>query len=232
MNNTLPLNQVPGRVAFDIDGVFGNVMELFIRLARQRYCIDSIRYEDITEYFLYDCLPLEPGLIDRIIEEIADYPHALEMDPFEDSVEVLTRYAEKFPLVFITARKKAEPIRDWVIQTLSQVDPSHINVITSGEHHLKLGILTDLDIPYYVDDHLDTCRLLSENKITPIVFDQPWNAGRHGFHRVANWQEIGRILLRGDGNGSDEFSVRSSEFGVKTTPNSELQSFIKTTKTS
>lgn len=195
MNNPLPLNQVPGRVAFDIDGVFGNVMELFIRLAREQYRIESIRYEDITEYYLYDCLPIEPEIINRIIEKILDYPHALEMDPFDHSVEVLTNYARKYPLVFITARQKAEPVRDWVTRTLPQVDPQDIEVITSGEHHLKLGILKDLDIPYYVDDHLDTCRLLSENGITPIVFDQPWNQGRHDYHRVANWQEIGEILF-------------------------------------
>ncbi|MFH0786522.1 MAG: haloacid dehalogenase [Pseudomonadota bacterium] len=195
MNNPLPLNQVPGRVAFDIDGVFGNVMELFIRLAREQYRIESIRYEDITEYYLYDCLPIEPEIINRIIEKILDYPHALEMDPFDHSVEVLTHYAQKYPLIFITARQKAEPIRDWVTRTLPQVDPQNIEVITSGEHHLKLGILKDLDIPYYVDDHLDTCRLLSENGITPIVFDQPWNQGRHDYHRVANWQEIEKILF-------------------------------------
>jgi 5'(3')-deoxyribonucleotidase len=198
MRNGSPLNQVPGQVAFDIDGVFGNMMELFIRLARQQYRIDSIRYEDITEYYLYDCLPMDRELIDQLIERISDYPHALEMNPFEDSVEILTHYAETYPLVFITARKKAEPIRDWVTQNLADVDPGNIRVISSQEHHLKLGILKDLGFPYYVDDHLDTCRLLSENEITPIVFDQPWNEGRHDYHRVANWQEIGKIILNRD----------------------------------
>lgn len=196
MNNTLPLRQVPGRVAFDIDGVFGNIMELFIRLARDLYDIDSIRYEDLTEYYLYDCLPIEREIIDLIIEKVLDYPYALEMHPIDHSVRVLTEYAEKHPLVFITARKKLDPIRDWVTRTLSQVDPQNIRVISSREHHLKLGILKDLGIPYYVDDHLDTCRLLSENRITPIVFDQPWNKGRHEYHRVADWREIGKILLK------------------------------------
>ena len=196
MNNTLPLRQVPGRVAFDIDGVFGNIMELFIRLARDLYDIDSIRYEDLTEYYLYDCLPIEREVIDLIIEKVLDYPYALEMHPIDHSVRVLTEYAEKHPLVFITARKKLDPIRDWVTRTLSQVDPQNIRVISSREHHLKLGILKDLGIPYYVDDHLDTCRLLSENRITPIVFDQPWNKGRHEYHRVADWREIGKILLK------------------------------------
>ncbi len=118
MNNKLPLTQVSGRVAFDIDGVFGNIMELFIRMARDLYQIDSIRYEDITEYYLYDCLPIEREIIDRIIEKVLDYPHALEMNPFDHSVRVLTEYARKYPLIFITARKKAEPVRDWVTRTL------------------------------------------------------------------------------------------------------------------
>lgn len=197
MNNPLSLTQVPGRVAFDIDGVFGNIMELFIRLARDLYRIDSIRYEDITEYYLYDCLSMEREMIDLLIEKVLDYPHALEMNPFDHSVRVLTEYAEKYPLVFITARKKIEPAREWVTRVLPGVDPHRIRVISSREHHLKLGILKDMGIPYYVDDHLDTCRLLSENRITPIVFDQPWNRGRHDFHRVADWREIGKIILNG-----------------------------------
>jgi len=195
MNNYPKLTQVPGRVAFDIDGVFGNVMDLFIRLARDLYRIDSIRYENITEYYLYDCLPIEPEIIDRIIDKILDYPYALEMKPFDHSVQVLTQYAEQYPLVFITARKKAEPVYDWVIQTLPQVNPNNIQLITSREHHLKLEILKNLDIPYYVDDHLETCHLLAAHQITPIVFDQPWNEGRHGYHRVADWREIGKILF-------------------------------------
>jgi 5'(3')-deoxyribonucleotidase len=119
------------------------------------------------------------------------------MNPFDDSVEVLSRYAEKHPLVFITARKKLEPIRDWVLRSLPDVAPEGIRVISSQEHHLKLGILKEMGFSYYIDDHLDTCRQLSENEITPIVFDQPWNEGRHSFFRVSGWQEIGTLLFNG-----------------------------------
>lgn len=210
MKDGNPLSQVPGRVAFDIDGVFGNIMGLFLRLARELYHFDSLRYEEITEYYLYDCLPMDRNLIDHLIEKISDYPHALEMNPFEHSVEVLTRYGREYPLVFITARKKIEPIRDWVTQTLAEMDPGNIRVISSQEHHLKLGILKDLGFPYYVDDHLDTCRLLSENEITPIVFDQPWNERRHEFYRVADWQELGNILINSHAPLS-EHRVRSPE---------------------
>jgi uncharacterized protein len=194
--NGQPSFQVAGRVAFDIDGVFGNIMELFIRLAREEYRIHSLRYEDITEYYLYDCLSIPPDIINQIIDKILDYPYAMEMPPFDGSVSILTRYARLYPLTFITARKKARPIQDWVRKTLNQVDPNQIQVIATGEHHLKLGVLKKLGFSYYVDDHLETCRLLHEHKITPIIFDQPWNQKEHPFYRVSNWREIGDILLK------------------------------------
>lgn len=195
VNNSSSPKDVAGNLAFDIDGVFANTMELFIRLTREYHHIDSIRYEDITQYYLYDCLPLERGLIDGVIEKILDYPHALEMAPFDHSVPVLTRYAEMYPLVFITARPKEAPIRDWVLQTLPDVDPENIQVIAAGEHHLKLEILKNLGFSYYLDDHLDTCIQLSQNGIRPIVFSQPWNTGHHDFHRVYDWQEVSKILM-------------------------------------
>jgi uncharacterized protein len=195
MNNPLPLQDVAGHLAFDIDGVFADTMALFIRLTREYHQIDSIRYEDITQYYLYDCLPLDRELIDGVIEKILDYPHALEMAPLAHSVPVLTRYAEIHPLVFITARPKEAPIRDWVLQTLPDVAPENIRVIAAGEHHLKVDILKDLGFSYYLDDHLDTCIQLSQNGISPIVFNQPWNKGNHNFHRVDDWQEVEKILL-------------------------------------
>jgi uncharacterized HAD superfamily protein len=191
----LPLSRIPGRVAFDIDGVFGNMMELFIRLARELYQIDSIHYRDITHYYLYDCLDLEATIIDRLIEKISDYPYALEMNPFDQAVPVLSSYARRYPLTFITARHKAEPITEWVLGRLSEVDPQRIRVIATGQHHLKLENLQSLGFSYYVDDHLDTCYNLFRNEILPIVFEQPWNQEPHPFPRVTNWRELGALLL-------------------------------------
>jgi uncharacterized protein len=196
MNNLLrPLSQVPGQVAFDIDGVFGNVMELFIRLARELYQIDSLQYGDITQYYLYDCLDLEAQIIDRLIEKIVDYPNALKMIPFEQAVPVLSAYGRRYPLTFITARQKAEPITDWVHGQLPEVDPRRIRVIATGQHHLKLKVIQELGFTYYIDDHLDTCHLLFQHAIRPIVFEQPWNQEPHPFPKVANWRELGEILL-------------------------------------
>jgi uncharacterized protein len=192
----LSLSRISGRVAFDIDGVFGNVMELFIRLARELYQIDSLRYGDITRYYLYDCLDLDAEIIDRLIEKIVDYPYALEMNPFDQAVPVLSAYAQRYPLTFITARQKAEPITEWVLSRLPDVDPQRIRVIATGQQHLKLEILQSLGFDYYVDDHLDTCHLLYQHEILPIVFEQPWNQEPHPFPKVANWRELGEMLAK------------------------------------
>jgi hypothetical protein len=186
---------VSGRIAFDIDGVFGNVMALFIRLAREYYRIESLRYEDITRYYLYDCLDLAPEIIDELIEKILDYPHALEMVPFDEAVPVLRRYSRIQPLTFVTARTKAEPITDWVLRCLAGVDPERIRVIATGEHHRKLAVLRALGYRYYVDDHLETCHLLYRNHIIPIVYEQPWNQEPHPYPRVGGWEEIGKLLF-------------------------------------
>lgn len=198
MDNGVPFsNPISGRVAFDIDGVFGNVMDLFIRLARELYEIETIRYEDITRYYLYDCLDVDPQIIDHLIAQIIDYPHALRMVPFEQAVPVLSRYGREHPLTFVTARNKAEPVTEWVRRSLPEVDADRIRVIATGDHQRKLEVLQNLGIRYFVDDHLDTCHLLYRHDILPIVFDQPWNREPHPYPRVSGWKELEPWL--GDG---------------------------------
>lgn len=188
---------ISGQIAFDIDGVFGNAMALFIRLARELYNINSLRYQDITRYYLYDCLPIDPEIIDRIIEKIIDYPHALEMVPFDQAADVLHRYGQTHPLTFVTARCKSEPVTDWVRRCLPRVGSDRIRVIATGDHQRKLEVLQDLGFQYYVDDHLDTCHLLYRHDIIPIVYEQPWNQDPHPYHRVADWKEIESLLFNG-----------------------------------
>ena len=66
----------PRRLAFDIDGVLANTMQLFLDILRDVYGINHIAYEHITQYQLEDCLDVDPKIISgaahRIIE--GDYP--------------------------------------------------------------------------------------------------------------------------------------------------------------
>ena len=102
-------------LAFDIDGVVADIMTTFLSLVRERYdCGHHLRYEHITKFSLEDCLDLEPRIIAELIRELIDRPHQLAVEPFPQAVAVLTRLARETPLLFVTARDRAGPIRTWL----------------------------------------------------------------------------------------------------------------------
>jgi 5'(3')-deoxyribonucleotidase len=185
----------PSAIAFDIDGVFGDIVELFIRVARERFGIEGIVPDQITTYFLEDCLPIPGREIQEIIEIISSYPRALEMTPYPGAQQVLTQLSDQVPLCFVTARRTLLPIREWVCRTLPQVDPAKIKVIATGDHNLKGTFLKELGYTHFVEDHLETCHTLPRYGITPLLYAQPWNqAESHAYLRIQGWEEIEKLL--------------------------------------
>jgi hypothetical protein len=196
-----PWGTIPkDRLAFDIDGVVADIMTTFLDMARDRYGRRHLRYEHITTFFLEDCLDLEPWIIDTLIRELIDRPHELPVEPFPHAVPVLTRLAQETPLVFITARDRARPIRTWLHRTLDQVDPEAIRVFATGDPDSKIHYLQEHGIRYFVEDRLETCHHLAAHGITPILFAQPWNRQEHPFLEVKDWPELaGLLFAEGDG---------------------------------
>ncbi len=189
---TLPLNSL----AFDIDGVVADIMTTFLDLARTRYdCGHHLRYEHITTFQLEECLDLAPDIIRSLIRELIDRPHELTVAPIPFAVPVLTRLAKETPLVFVTARDRAAPIKAWLHQTLAQVPPQAIQVVATGDHRTKLHYLLEHGIEYFVEDRLETCEQLAEHGITPILFAQPWNRRPHPFLEVADWPQLAALLF-------------------------------------
>jgi uncharacterized HAD superfamily protein len=183
----------PGKIAFDIDGVFANTMALFLELARRDYGINHIQYEDITRYFLEECLDIEPEIIKVIIHRILEGDFKGELQPIEDSVSVLSEIAQEGPLLFVTARPTLSPIKAWVNKMLPEPD-FPIEVIATGTFEAKAHVLKARGIDYFVEDYLDICFMLNEQNISPIVFYQPWNRFSHPFHEVASWAEIRDLM--------------------------------------
>ena len=204
---TAPSLVIPGgipldRLGFDIDGVVADIMTTFLDMARERYGPHPFGYDDITTFYLEDCLGLEPLIIASLIRELIDRPHELPVNPFPHAVRVLSRLAEEAPLLFITARDRSEPIQLWLNRTLAPVPSRSIWVMASGDPDAKLHYLKTHAIDYFVEDRLETCFDLAREGITPIVFAQPWNRQPHPFIEVSDWPELASLLFEeGDGRG-------------------------------
>ncbi len=184
----------PADIAFDIDGVFANTMSLFLEIAHSDYGINHIRYEDITTYFLEECLDIDPEIIRVIINRILEGEFEPELKPMNGSVKVLSEIGETHPLLFVTARPQLSIVKEWVHRMLP-VRPSDIEVIATGTFEGKVDVLNARGVRYFVEDCLAVCHMLSEHGITPILFSQPWNrSSNHPFREVSSWAEIRALV--------------------------------------
>lgn len=182
----------PSRLAFDIDGVVADTMNLFIRVAKEDHGL-TIRYEDMTRYILEDCLDLPPELIMTIITKTIDGRRDHDLEPLPGAVEVLRRLADQAsPVRFVTARPVADNITEWMIRILG-LSPSRIDVVATGSFD-KIPVLAEKGIRWFVDDRLETCFALKDAGIEPVVFRQPWNRTPHPFAEVGDWRELAGLI--------------------------------------
>jgi uncharacterized protein len=180
----------PCTMAFDIDGVVADTMTMFVQLAHERYGLADLSKDDLQQYDLYQCLGLERTIIDELICLTLDDEHTLQTPPMDGAPEVLTEFSRYAPLRFITARIWPESITQWLYQTLPEVSPDRIEVIATGAPEAKLRVLQDLGVKYFVEDRLETCRVLARDGIQPVLFDQPWNRMANFSPRVHSWGHL------------------------------------------
>ncbi len=184
----------PASIAFDIDGVVADTMQLFLDIARQDYGETGLQYEDFTCYHVEACLDLDPMVLRQIFERIMDGKYTTPLYPMDGAAAVLQRLAMDFsPLLFVTARPYAGPMAQWLPRVLD-VDPKNIEIIAVGEFDKKAPILVERKIAYFIEDRLETCFELETEGITPILFSQPWNRNAHHFVEVNDWREIESLI--------------------------------------
>ena len=181
-------------VAFDIDGVVADTISLFIEIASDEYNITDIIYDNISSYSMDSFNGIDPSIISEIFTRIVDGDFSLPLRPLNGAMEGLARIIEKNgSALFVTARPRSEAICGWLKNALA-VSPEFIEVIPTGSFEGKVDILLEKNITCFVEDRLETCFLLDEAGITPIIYNQPWNRQKHPFHKVDNWHEL-EILL-------------------------------------
>jgi hypothetical protein len=97
------------------------------------------------------------------------------------------------PLLLVTARPYLGPISDWLEKILC-LDPLRIEVVATGTHERKPGVLRERNIACFVEDRLETCYALQDVGILPVLFKQPWNREPHPFAEVDNWDELEALI--------------------------------------
>ncbi|NOY68696.1 MAG: haloacid dehalogenase [Deltaproteobacteria bacterium] len=183
----------PSRIAFDIDGVVADTMSLFLSIAGD-FGVTGIRYEDITEYDVRKSTGLDDDALTQIILRILSGEHAFSLYPLPGAIHILKRLNKRHrPTLFVTARPDAEHIEEWLLARLD-VSPSDIEIVATGSFSDKKDVLLEKGVSWFVDDRLETCFVLAEAGVTPIVFNQPWNRKPHPFLEVSSWNEIEEMI--------------------------------------
>lgn len=184
----------PRSVAFDFDGVIADTMTLFLDIARSEYHIQGLNYDDITSYTLSNCLDIDSDILEEIAEKITDGDYVLPLKSIAGASEVLTRIAQSHrPILFVTARPYLGPVGDWIRENIPL--PHHqVEVVATGSYDAKAAILLDKKIAHFVEDRLETCFVLQDAGIEPILFSQPWNRQPHNFIEVDSWAELAQLI--------------------------------------
>ena len=183
----------PAKLAFDIDGVFADTFRVFIKKAWNEYGIQIV-YEDITEYDFRTLIDIDDEISKKILESLLDNPLEIGIKPISGAVDVLRRLSRIGPLLFVTARPKRGAILEWVQEYLQVVDMNIIRLEATGSQDEKLPVLMKYGVEYFVEDNLETCYLLNQHCVEPIVFEQPWNRKPHPFRAVKDWEELSGMI--------------------------------------
>ncbi len=180
----------PNLIGFDIDGVVSDTSEAFIRILKQNYGIGGISDTDITEFEVSECLDIEPNIIDAVFNILLESPIEADLRPMPYAVSVLNELGKRAPITLITARSKQEPIAAWLQHILGEDTFKRVHLIAMGEHDGKANYIKRLGLKYFIDDRHQTCANLVQHGLIPIVFNQPWNIGRHQLRSISTWKEI------------------------------------------
>jgi uncharacterized protein len=180
----------PATLAFDIDGVIADTMHLFLDILRDHYDVHTVKYDDITCYRLDQCLDVDENVLEDAVARILNGNYKATLKPVPGAGSVLRRIAASTQRVLmVTARPEAGPIAGWIGDLL---DGQHhrAQIVATGSFEAKTDVLLENGIRWFVEDRLETCHLLKDAGIEPVVFRQPWNQEPHDYLTVGTWPEL------------------------------------------
>lgn len=184
----------PSELAFDIDGVFADTMTLFLEIARHEFGIPGLRYRDIQDYDFLAVSGISETVALEILARIVEGNYNLPLNPMSGAPQVIEKLNRLHrPTLFVTARPSGDHIRRWLLEVLG-LAAGDIEVVATGSFEAKQKVLLERGITAFVEDRLETCFMLGDAGITPIVYKQPWNRKPHPFTEVEDWQDIEALI--------------------------------------
>lgn len=180
-------------IAFDVDGVVADTMGKFIEIGRQEHGLADLHLAQITTYQLETCLGhIDATLLQEMLTKLLSDSVTRSLQPMPGVAAVLAEIGRRHaPLLFVTAREQAEAIGDWLCALLPAVP---LEVVATGSFEAKQDVLLQHSKRFFVEDRLETCFLLQEIGIAPIVYRQPWNRRPHPFSEVGSWRQIAQMM--------------------------------------
>jgi len=192
---TLGTDSVPlERIGFDFDGVIADTATTFLQIAKNQYGYNSFTKEDITNFELEECINIPRATVEKIFTDILTDSLGTGLQPIEGAVSTLSEFARASKLTIITARPIDQPVHDWLETYFENSLLKNIQVVATGDHNDKIRHIHANRIQFFVDDRVATCQSLVAENICPIVYHQPWNAGRHNLTTVSDWDEIANLV--------------------------------------
>lgn len=188
------MNIRPDKIGFDFDGVIADIGEAFVRLACEEHNYCSFSLDDITDFHVEKCINVPEKIVNQIFSDILNDSIATGLVPIAGSLDVLRNLAAHSQVTIITARSEEKPAADWLDHYLPADTCKNIKLIAMCDHDLKVRFIKQEDLTFFVDDRPQTCSQVAEAKLTPILYQQPWNCSWNGFATVKNWKDIAEII--------------------------------------
>lgn len=188
----LPNSINKNKIAFDIDGVLVDTMPLILHLVKERTGKDYCMHQ-FTEYDVSECLDISRETAHEIYMDIMsdEYNHRLKLIPGAKQVlQKLTKVVDS--VLLVTARHQLGGFKEWLCEQL-EISLTKVHMIGTGSFEAKLEVLRDHGKTVMVEDRLETCFILAEGALTPLVFAQPWNRKPHNFMDV-DWRLIDGLI--------------------------------------
>lgn len=184
---------VPHKIGFDFDGVIADTAHAFLQIAKEKHGY-SMEKKDITDFDIENCTSMPKETIYSIFTEIMIDSISTGVVPMEGAVTTLSQLSRHAPITIITARPDTTPVDAWLEKFFEKDVIANIRLFAMGDHDDKIRYVKDQGLEYFIDDRADTCQMMADANINSIVFDHPWNRGRHQLPTVHNWQDISRLL--------------------------------------